>query len=111
MSALLLPGAERGPDLFGILFAFRGVSQSLFRRLDGVVSIIFVARENVEVKMEGVLIAGRLIIVARSNSVTLINFLHCQGNFLGDIKNPVAVFGRQCVNRSEERRVGEEWRL
>lgn len=98
MSTLLLPGAERSPDFFGIFFALGGVSQSLLRRLDGIISIIFVTRENVEVKMKGMLVTGRLIILTGGYAVTFVNFLHDQRNFLGDIKNPVAIFGGQCVN-------------
>jgi hypothetical protein len=98
MNAPLPLSVERSSDLFGVFFAFGRVGQSLFRRLDGIVTIVFVARENVEVEMKGMLVTRRLIVLTGGDAIALINSLHCQRNFLGNIKNPVAVFDWQRVN-------------
>jgi len=83
---------------FSVFLAFGGISQSFLGRLDGIISIIVIARKNMKVEMKSVLITCRLIILSSRNTIALINFLHCQCNLLGNIENPIAILSGQSVN-------------
>lgn len=90
--------AERCLDLFGISFALGGIGQSLFRGLDGVIPVVLVARKNMKMEVKCVLVSRRFIVLPCCYAITLVDFFHGQRDFLGDIKDSMAIFCRQSID-------------
>ena len=77
---------EERAELVGVFFALGGIGQFLVRHI-GVKRVVCVARENVEVIVERVLIAGRLVILQRRNPLAVVRLSHRGRDLAGNGKN------------------------
>jgi hypothetical protein len=101
MNSVLLLSFKGGFDFVGITSPFIWLGQAFVGRLDRVVPIILIAREDVEVEMKSVLIPRRLVVVTRRNAITSVRLFHGKRDFLRDIKNAMALFGGKRVDALE----------